>query len=206
MYWTVVTLATAMVVGILASFSLTPSLSQEQPAEIQSIEYVSGPDAFLERGGASAVIVQLSPDRIELGRGESATVTVNLSHRAATDEFSELHLVPSNNQGYLGLPSSDKLTTIEERAELARQGKPIPGMINNSDMISFATQEVSVAAGNDQSVQMTVTVPEDLPDEMVGKSIHIAPNFEIREMQKASPDDASRAVLFPDMLTVIVVN
>lgn len=199
-------LAALMMVGVVASLSLKPSLSQEQQPEIQRIGYVSGPDAFLERGGDSAIIVALDPGRLELARGESSTVGVNFTHRAATDEFAELHLLPSSSQGYLGLQGSDKLTTIEERAELARQGKPIPGMIENSKMISFSSQETSVTAGNSRSIQMTVTVPEDLPDEMIGKSIHIAPKFEIREMQESSPEDANRAVVFSDMLTIIVVN
>lgn len=190
-----------------SSTSLQPS--QEQPleqSEGEVIKAIRGPSAFLSAGGRSAIVIDAELKEISLSRGESANVTLNIQHMVGNNGFDSLHLVPAGSRGNLGLPSSAADMTPEERTELIKQGKPIPGTIPLSSFVRYSDPQITVNAGETKSIQMTITIPKSLPDEMLQKSIHISPNLTIVEMQNASPDRASDAIVFSDMVTVTVAG
>ncbi|HXG06822.1 MAG TPA: hypothetical protein VNI77_05800 [Nitrososphaera sp.] len=196
--------ATVLIAGTVAGFSFRPSMSEEpQPIE-HSISLVRGPDAFLETRGKSAIVVEAAPKFLNLKRGESATIYLNVEHRTTTDGLGTLTVVPSGVRGGVILPSMVNETTPEERANLVRQGKPIPGSIDLAPFVQYSTNSVELSGGEKATIVMTFTVPEDLPVEMTGKSLHFTPNLKIAEMQDVPPDRASDAVVFTDMVTVIV--
>jgi hypothetical protein len=196
--------ATVLIAGAVASFSIRSSMSEEpQPIE-RSTSLVKGPDAFLENGGKSAIVMEAAPKFLNLKRGESATVYLNVEHRTTTDSLGTLNVVPSGIRGSVIIPSMVSKTTPEERANLVREDKPIPGSIDLTPFVQYSTNSVELSGGDKTSIAMTFTVPEDLPDEMIGKSLHFTPNLKIAEMQNVSPDRANDAVVFTDMVTVIV--
>gem|GEM_PF-4832895 len=211
---TVVFLGIAAVVAVLILTSLDtwnpPTLqsSQAQTNEQsgEAINTIRGPTAFLFAGGRSAIIVVAEPTKIDLPRGESIDVTLNIEHMVGNNGFGSLTLVPAGSRGSLILPSSVQDLTPEERTELMKQSRPIPGTIPLSSIVSYSDPQVTLGAGETKSIRMTIAIPKDLPDEMVQKSIHISPNLVILEMQNAEPDRASDALVYSDMVTVTVVG
>ncbi len=166
---------------------------------------MGGPDSFIRDGGKSAILVKTNPETIKLTRGESTTVMLNISHVGGTEALNEVNLTPTVFQGAVLLPSAVDKTTVEERAELLSQGKPIPGSIELSSLVNFSEARIKVLAGETKTMQMTISLPKDLPDEIIGKSIHFSPSLEIEEMKNATPENANDAVVFSDMVTVVVV-
>ena len=77
-------------------------------------------------------------------------------------------------------------------------------MIDLSPFVVYSPPQLTLNAGETKTITATVTVPAMLPDEMVGKSIHINPDIKIVEMQNTSPERQSDAVVFSDVLAVVV--
>jgi hypothetical protein len=204
-----IAIASVAAILILAmSAQSRPSASQPVPAtEGQSINSLAGPDAYLLSGtGRSAIVVNATPKYVNLTRGESTTVTLNVSHRVGNNGFPVLQIIPSGVSGDFGLPSSNATMTSEERTELIKQGKPVPGLIPLSSFVKYSTPEFELKAGETKSIQMTITLPKDLPDEAVGKGIQFDPKLIISEMQNVSPDRSSDAIVFSTIVTVSVVG
>lgn len=85
------------------------------------------------------------------------------------------------------------------------QGKPIPGSIDKSSLVQFSDTNIELRAGETKTIEVTISLPASLPDEIVGKSIHFAPKLAIQEVANASPDDGTRALVFSDMTVISVV-
>lgn len=186
--------------------TLQSSQAQTNEQSGEAINTIRGPTAFLFAGGRSAIVVVAEPTKIDLPRGESIDVTLNIEHMVGNNGFDSLTLVPTGSRGNLVLPSSVQDLTPEERTELMKQDSPIPGTIPLSSFVSYSDPQVTLGAGETKSIQMTIAIPKDLPDEMVQKSIHISPNLVILEMQNAAPDRASDALVYSDLVTVTVVG
>lgn len=207
-------IATIAVGLALAAFSagsfVTPLQSSQaqtqQTTGEKSLNTIRGPTAFLFSGGRSAVIIDAEIKELSLKRGEPATVALDVKHLVGNNGFESLQLVPAGARGSLGLPSSAALLTPEERSELIKEGKAIPGTIPLSSFVTYSDSLLTLNAGETKSIQMTITIPNNLPDEMLQKSIHISPDLTILEMQSRPPDRASDALVFSDMVTVTVVG
>ena len=196
----------ALSAGSFATPSQSSDAQPQQTTDEKAITSIRGPTAFLSAGGRSAVTIDAEIKELSLKRGESATVSLEIKHLVADNGFESLQLVPAGARGNLGLPSSAAAMTPEERSELIKEGKPIPGIIPLSSFVSYSDSLVTVNAGETKSIQMTISIPSSLPDEMLQKSIHISPDLTIVEMLAASPDRASDAIVYSDMVTVTVVG
>ncbi|HEX7033768.1 MAG TPA: hypothetical protein VF172_12290, partial [Nitrososphaera sp.] len=184
---TAVSLVALLAVGLSSNYLLTPSLSQEPQVQPISRSYqVTDPDSFA-KGDRSAIVVKAEHEKIELRRGESATISFDITHKAGPESFAQLHVTPTSFQGVALLPSTLEMTTIEERAKLAMEGKPIPGSIALSNLVRFSETNIALNAGETKTIDVTISLPSDLTEEVVGKSIHFAPRLEITEMVDAPP-------------------
>lgn len=194
---------TALVaVGVVVGIFVSPSSSLASDTMV--MDTVSGPDEFLAAGGKSAVVTDISPKVMNMKRGESATFTISLTHNAATTDFKTLNIVAAGVNGMLGLPSSVNSTTVEEKVALLEQGKTVPGLIPLSTFVTYSPAQIMLDAGETKSITATVTIPKTLPDEMVGKSIHINPDLKVIELQDAPPERQSDVVVFGDVLSIVV--
>jgi hypothetical protein len=80
--------------------------------------------------------------------------------------------------GYILLPKSvAETTTPEQRLQAAQTGHIIPGGIDLGSLMTFtglpADRSMSIAANNEQIVQVRISLPADFPAEMVGRGFHI---------------------------------
>lgn len=181
-------------------FSPPQSLAEDRNV----IETTMGSSSFLGTGGRSAVTADISPKELSIKRGESASFTITLTHEAENSEFKSLTVVAAGVHGMLGLPSTADTMDLEDRAELLEEGKPVPGLIELKDFVTYSPGQVTLGIGESKTITGTVSVPKTLPDEMVTKSIHINPDLEIAEAADLPLEQKHNLAVFSDILAVVV--
>jgi len=196
-------LGTLVALGAIFGIYMTATSSQAADPP-RNIGLVTTPSAFFDAGGRSAVVGDVSPKLIKMNRGESASFSITLTHNASPVGFDKLTITAVGVKGLLGLPSYANTSSLEDSAELLEKGITAPGLVDLSTFVVYTPPEVTLNAGETKTITATVAIPPTFPDEMVGKSIHINPNLKIVEMETATADKRSEALLFDDQVTILI--
>lgn len=135
-------------------------------------------ESYVQETGKSAVKAEFPVKEIQLKRGTSGTVNVHIKHLGGVNAESSVTVKVSPPTGYILLPKSvAETTTPEQRLQAAQTGQIIPGGIDLSSLMTFtglpADRSMSIAANNEQIVQVRISLPADFPAEMVGRGFHI---------------------------------
>ncbi len=176
-------LSVAVVAGLFAAiFSFaaptTPAnavIATSQTDESIHLKPISA-DSYVKETGNSAVKAVFTEKTVQLKRGSEATLNLAIVHMGGLNAKPIAQVKVSQPTGYILLPKSvAEKTTSEQRLEAATTGAVIPGGI---DMASFVTINVadsnlSLAANVQHAMQVKITMPKDLPDELVGTGFHI---------------------------------
>lgn len=191
-----IAVATIAAAVIFATSSANPKIPAEavtqEPSRGYEVNSFDTPEKFMaEQGGRAAVIMQKSADTYKLSRGESATIPIELTSSSGGKNPSEfVNIEIASPHGYFFYPAAvAELTTEEERTEAALTGKLIPGSIDLGTFIRVDEENdlVRMVANQSRSFQLTLTVPEDLPESMSGKTIEI-PIIIAATDDKGNPD------------------
>lgn len=138
------------------------------------------PESYVEQTGKSAVVVQVTSERIPLQRGDSTNIEVLARHLGGENADQSVNVKVLLPTGYtLYPPSVAKSTTPEDRFDAAKAGTILPGGIDLREFMSISGEsEKAVAESTEQLFTVTIRVPADLPDELVGEEIYIPINVE----------------------------
>lgn len=156
----------------------------KQPGAIQGIGFVvQTPTDYVANGGKSAVQVEIPVQHIDVKRGTTTTVDVTLEHIASNNPypFVNVDIITPYHEIYYP-PSLTASTTEEQRLNATETGKLIPGSVDLSTLVSYSeTGPITIDAGGKYVVKMYVTVPNDIPSDMIGNGGHIQIPLEVTD-------------------------
>jgi hypothetical protein len=161
-------------------FANTPqqaSAVQTQPPQIARLGFdVETVDSYIAKGGKSIAKLEIPIKQVNLTRGSTAEVDLHLKHIAASaSPFTLVNVKILPPKGYTWYPASlASSTTFEQRVQAAETGKRIPGSVDLGSIVTFSeTNPVPIGPGNEHVVKMFITIPKDLPDNIVGQGAFI---------------------------------
>jgi hypothetical protein len=188
--------ATVAIVAFLLSSSTHEAQAVQTPAgQMGSIGLdVETSDSFLAKGGRSVVKIEMPINEVKLTRGVTTSVDLHIHHVAGINPFTyvSVTLLPPN--GYIWYSAAlTASTTPEQRLHAAETGQLIPGSIDLGKIVSFSeTKPVTVGAGSEQVVKMYITMPKDLPDNVIGQGGYL--NIPI----KAADNNGDASTVYAD--------
>lgn len=170
-----VVLVTAMV--FLATTTTQEAIAQvKQPGTIQGINFVTqSPEDYITKGGKSAVQVEVPVKQITVKKGTTATVDIILKHMSGNNPypFVNVSIVTPYHAIYYP-PALTASTTPEQRLNAAETGNLIPGSVDLSTLVSYSeTGPMKIGASGNHVVKMYVTIPDNIPPDMVGHGGHL---------------------------------
>ena len=196
----------AVVMALLVATSTWSSAeqveAQEEPTTGPLVSFDT-PEAFMEAGGGRAAVVMERPTQeYQVSRDHSVRVPIVLKTSAAGDNPSQfVNLEISGPKGtYLYPADLAAATTEEERIQAAMTGKQIPGSIDLNAFITVDQENANVKATTNRNtiLHVNLSVPQDLPDSMIGKT------FEIPIFITATDDEGNAETVYVDGSYVIV--
>lgn len=184
-------IALAAIAGIISSVGLLSPQGQTGQAEAvvqappaadktdQIAFQIADPRSYVEQTGKSAIVAEIVSEKVSAQRGGSANIQVFAKHLAGANGDQSINVKVLPPTGYILYPPSVAAsTTPEQRVEAARTGSLIPGSIDLSDFMAIAgASEKAVAKSAQQTFDIVISVPKDLPDELLGQEIYIPINI-----------------------------
>lgn len=145
-------------------------------------------DSFLANGGRSIVKVETPVKEIQLTRGNTIAVDLHIRHVSGSNPFQTVNVKVSSPNGYIWYPPSiASSTTEEQRIHAAETGILIPGSIDLGKLVTFSQETpVSVRASDEQIVKMYVSLPKDLPDDVVGHGAFLNVPIQVTDSDRKS--------------------
>jgi hypothetical protein len=120
----------------------------------------------------------MNTDTITAKRGETTTVTLTLNHESGNNLNSKFTITPKVD-GYIIPVSVLKSTTMLERSTMLANGQIPNGVIALKDLVKFSPSSVTLNSGESKQIQMQITLPTNLADEIVGHSLIISPTYDV---------------------------
>ncbi|MFY3740780.1 MAG: hypothetical protein HMLIMOIP_001224 [Candidatus Nitrosomirales archaeon] len=172
----------ATVIGIIAIALLTSNLNDTQAQSVNQQPQVSAgaktPKQLFEEGSAAHYIKSsITPSTISIKRGATITVDITIENSSHVKDES-VTLSNFHNAVRNFAPSAHAGLTDEQFDDLVAQGVPIHGEISVNDFITISPTTLTVAANSKASISMKISIPNNIPDEMLYKTIQITPAFD----------------------------
>ncbi|MBI3638711.1 MAG: hypothetical protein HY223_00155 [Thaumarchaeota archaeon] len=186
------TIATAVIIAyLLASPTQQASAAQTPPPQVTRLGYdVETVDSYIAKGGKSIAKVEIPVKQVDVIRGSTAEVDLHLKHIAASaSPFASVNVKVLPLKGYTWYPASlASSTTFEQRVQAAETGNLIPGSVDLGSLVTFSeTNSLAIGAGNEHIVKMFITIPKNLPDDIVGQGAFINIPIEVTD-DSGNPD------------------
>jgi hypothetical protein len=132
-----------------------------------------------EKGYATDLIVgKIETDNISVKRGQTLEIPVTFEHLSNTSTSKDVTLTNFHNAFRNFAPSANEGLDDAEFMKLIRENESVRGEIKMEE-VTVSPSTVTISPKATTTVIMTVTVPQDLPVEMTGKSITIGLGFDI---------------------------
>lgn len=140
---------------------------------------------FLAGGGKAVIEVSVGEEvvdaygeqalnamqKVEASRGSAIIVPLTLTYVPGADSLPVITMVGVGiNNGFIPSYAASSLTA-EERLDAVKSGKPIPGALDLNSMVGFSPKVVTLKPNESATMNMTITIPKDLPDQIVGSEI-----------------------------------
>lgn len=176
---TIVAISAILSVG----FSLTSvEAIQEKIGETLTLNREpSGPQKYLD-AGKPVMMTSTPTEKVSLTRGQTQLIPITLDYQSGTN--GKITVKPSVD-GFIIPDFVLERTTMQERAETLGAGKTLEGTIPLSSLVEFIPPIVVLNSGDVAQIQMKVTIPEGLSEEVYG-DIGISPSFNL--IDKANAD------------------
>ncbi len=144
----------------------------------------SGPQKYLDTS-KPVMVTSIPTEKVSLTRGQTQLIPITLDYQSGTN--GKITIKPSVD-GFIIPDSVLKRTTMQERAETLGAGKTLEGTIPLSSLVEFIPPIVVLNSGDAVQIQMKVTIPEDLSEEVYG-DIGISPSFNL--IDKVNADNVA---------------
>jgi hypothetical protein len=198
-----------VVIGVAAGVSLVAflvaaaanSLKAEDPRTIPStINTALAKDRFANGEISDYIVQTFEPNNIVLKRGESTTVMMKLEHKT-NGNGQDVVLTNFHNDVRNFGPSAREGISDEEFEDLITDSPAtlVRGEVSMQGMAYVSSPELKLAPDSVKTIEMTISLPSYIADEMVGKSIYVNANFDI------IPEDPS-VVASQDTLVIEVAS
>lgn len=186
------TIATAVIVAYLLANTAQEAHAIQAPAskitrlglEAETV------DSYIAKGGKSIAKVEIPVKQVNITRGSTAEIDLHLKHIAAgSSPYSFVNMKVLAPKGYIWYPGSiTSSTTFEQRIHATETGNLIPGSVDLSTLVTFSeTNPVAIGAGGEYIVKMFITIPKNLPDDVVGQGVPISIPVEVTD-DKGNPN------------------
>lgn len=157
-----------------------------QPQAVQSHIGAALAKTRFANGELTDYIVEtIAPNNIQLHRGESTTVNITLEHK--TNGSGHAVTLTNFHNTVRNFGPSAKAGISEEQFEDSVANSPnalIKGEVPSQGTLTITPASVRMEPDSTATLTMQISLPKDIPDEMVGKSIYLTASYDI------SPFDA----------------
>jgi hypothetical protein len=120
-----------------------------------------------------------STDTITVKRGQTITVPITMDHLSNTSEEKTVTLSDFHNPLRNFAPSAMQNLSDEEFEELIAHDSFVSGELPVNEYVSFSSPSLAIPSHASAPLIATVSIPEDFPDEMLGKRMTIAVAYEL---------------------------
>lgn len=180
------TIITAVIVAYLLANTAQEAHAVQVPAPAvtrmgHDVETI---DSYIAKGGKSIAKVEIPVKQVNLTRGNTAEIDLHLKHIAAgSNPYSVVNMKVLPLKGYTWYPASlASSTTFEQRVHAAETGSLIPGSVDLGTLVTFSeANPVAVGPGGEYIVKMFITMPKNLPDDVVGQGAPIDIPIEVTD-------------------------
>lgn len=169
--------------------------------ESVAIEMKSRPEQLLANGGQAAVAVTTADTDINAARGSTVKASFTLTYQPGVMPPDRLTVVSQGIWGKLLPPSVATAKAPQEIFDELQTTGAIAGSIDLTPLVRFQPGAVILTPGESKTVDMYITIPQNWPDEMVGKTVDFSPKFSILEQ-----DGTKQIGLYNSITTVHVVS
>lgn len=135
------------------------------------------PAEFFKLGGKSVVTITPDVSSLNLERGSTAKVVFTISHIGGPNPLPTVTPVGNGIANVFIPASAVNMTTPKERAALMSAHRPIPGAIDLNSLVSFSAADKNLKPGDTEEIEMSISIPRDWPEDLVGETIFFAPSF-----------------------------
>ncbi len=177
----------AIAISAIAIVLLTSESAKTEAVQPQSIPSQIGGALAKTRfanGELTDYIVEtISPNNISLHRGESTTVYINLEHK--TNGNGHAVTLTNFHNTVRNFGPSARANISDEQFEDAVGNSPnalIRGEVPTQGILTITPDSVRIEPDSNATLTMHVSLPKNIPDEMVGKSIYLTANYDINPL------------------------
>lgn len=171
----------AVALGI--AYGIAPGLSNMPIMQGKDL-YVSSDPGFekYKTAGEPFLTASANVGTIDVKRGTTSSVMLILKHEAGANPDAKFVVTPKID-GYFFPSSVVKSTTMLQRSQMLANSQIPLGARVMKDFVTFSPQSVSLASGESKEIQMQISLPSDLPDEIIGHKITISPLYDISDKE-----------------------
>lgn len=121
--------------------------------------------------------VNVGTKELTLKKGQSADVSLTISYTAdpAAKQNIVLKMEPIRQAVLTG---NTKNMNPDDISRALDKGDQVPGLYSLSSFVSYSDPVVTLKNGETKTMTMKITIPADLPDELLNMPIGISPNVE----------------------------
>ncbi|MBI2938411.1 MAG: hypothetical protein HYY22_09405 [Thaumarchaeota archaeon] len=186
----VIALASLVSANAVGSIGSTPSSSSQTTIQDavsanqtntiihKTIKSIVGPQEWLlQADGKGTITGSFNVEKINVTRGSTVDVVLTLKYQPGVNSLPNVAITPHGDGGMILPPSVAASIEPLQTIRLMQQNKPIPGALFTKDLTSFEPSAISLKPDESKEIVVHITVPQNWPDEMVGKETPISPTF-----------------------------
>lgn len=153
------------------------STVQTMTTKYEAVINVVGPQAWLQAGRRGAITGSFNAWEINVTRGKTVDVVLTLKYTPGVNPLPNVTITPHGDGGMILPPSVSASVDPLQTIRSMQQNKSISGALFTKDLTSFEPSSISLKPGESKEIVVHITVPQNWPDEMVGKETPITPTF-----------------------------
>lgn len=198
------TIAVISTVFGVTQFDNITAQEQEIPQKFVIVnEHRTAESILSENGVNSAISVTPSEKQLKLGDDNSVVTTLQISHQA-NDVRAKAVSVEADGVVGIYVPKSnvDLEKSTQQIVDEFKATGTISGSLDLSSFVTFTPSNVEIAAGETATIQMQITIPQNIIDSLEEESLDFNPNvyrtIQYEDQKIGMYNDGSVTVLLGD--------
>jgi hypothetical protein len=136
-------------------------------------------EEFLAAGGKAYAEVTIADPSgaveaapiFQASRGSNVDIPVGIAYRAGSLPFDSITITPiGTTNGFIPAYIA-KTSSMDERVAAIQETGKVPGAIELNSLLTYSPQEITVAPNETKEIVVSVNLPLDWPDQMVGEKL-----------------------------------